>query len=231
MWSSSSEKDSLNLDDSASLDDPSLPRSEFVYRKLREAIRDGSLTAGERMREIDLAKQLGVSRTPVREALGRLEGENLVTLDATRGMIVTRISIEEVHELYAMREILEGAAAALAARFATPVELAMLREIANRDETLLDNVADLVSNNRLFHQTLHRSGHNRYLLKTLNSIHGSIDLLGPTSLTIDGRAPAAEREHQALVAAIERRDSRAAEEMARSHVRASLQARLKRMGQ
>jgi DNA-binding GntR family transcriptional regulator len=204
----------------------SIPRSEFVYRTLRDAILDGGLAAGERMREVVLAEQLGVSRTPVREALGRLETEGLLTLDDERGMIVTELSLGMVNELYVMREVLEGTAAALAARHATAVELATLRALADRDERFVGHPLLLAKNNRLFHLALYRCAHNRYLFKMLSSLQESIALLGPTGLATDQRARNSVNEHQRLIAALEAHDARAAEDIARAHIRDALNARL-----
>lgn len=205
---------------------PVLPRAEFVYRQLRQAIIEGTFAAGTRLREIELAQQMDVSRTPVREALRRLESEDMVSADGARGLIVTELSREMVRELYSMREVLEGTAAAWAARNATPVELAALRTIADRDATLVDDPARLAKNNHLFHQTLYRAAHNRYLLKSLSSLQASIALLGGTGLAAGKRAHFAVNEHQSLLVAIERHDARNAEDIARAHIRGALDARM-----
>jgi DNA-binding GntR family transcriptional regulator len=209
---------------------PALPRAEFVYRELRNAILEGALRAGTRLREIELAQQMDVSRTPVREALRRLESEGMVTADRARGLIVSEITHEMVRELYAMREMLEGTAAAWAARNATAVELAALRTIADQDAALAGDPQRLAKNNQLFHQTLFRAAHNRYLLKSLSSLQASIALLGGTGLAAGQRAHFAVSEHQALVAAIERHDARSAEDIARAHIRGALEARMLVLG-
>ncbi|QUN38688.1 GntR family transcriptional regulator [Burkholderia cenocepacia] len=212
-----------------SAQDRLIPRREFVYRTLRDAILEGGLAAGERKREVALAKQLGISRTPVREAFGRQTTEGLFTLDAERSMIVTELNIVMINELYAMREVIEGTAAALAARHATVAELAALRDLADRGEAYVNDPAQLTKNNRLFQQTLNRCAHNRYLFKMLNSMHESIALLGPAGLAIDQRAHHTVNEHQRLVAALEAHDACAAEEIARAHIRSALNARLTMM--
>ncbi|CAG9259746.1 GntR family transcriptional regulator [Paraburkholderia unamae] len=211
-------------------ENPALPRAEFVYRQLRSAILEGGLPAGTRLREIELAQQMEVSRTPVREALRRLESEGMVTADRARGLIVTELTGEMVRELYAMREMLEGTAAAWAARNATAVELAALRTIADQDAALVGDPLRLARNNHLFHQTLYRAAHNRYLLKSLSSLQASIALLGSTGLAAGQRAHFAVSEHQALLAAIERHDARSAEDIARSHIRGALEARMLVLG-
>lgn len=203
-----------------------IPRGEQVYRQIRDAIQAGEMTPGTRMREVDLAQWLGTSRTPVREALGRLLNDGLVANDSNRGMIVTELDHRMVDELYVMREVLEGTAAGLAARHATEAEIALLRRLAEKDRAIGDNPAELSSNNKAFHDTLYRSAHNRYLLKTLSTLRESMALLGHTTLALPGRSSTAINEHEEIVSAIERRDDAAAEAAARSHIRAAYKARM-----
>jgi DNA-binding GntR family transcriptional regulator len=207
----------------------SLSRGEEAYQKILEAIQSGALKPGARLREVELAQWLGSSRTPVREALNRLQTEGLAVQEPRRGMIITELDHSMVSELYFMRELLEGAAARLAARHASDVEIAMLRDIADRDKAYGDNPIRLVKNNRLFHETLYRASHNRYLLKTLSMLRESMALLGKTTLSLPGRSSTAFEEHNALVSAIERHDAVAAEEASRAHIRAAHRARMKLM--
>src|SRR5438445_2562576 len=104
-------------------------RAEFVYESLRDAISDGRIAGGERVREEEVARNLGVSRTPVREALQRLHERGLLVLGAGRGLVVAGLSQQQVVELYSMREILEGSAARFAAAHAATPEIAMLYRI------------------------------------------------------------------------------------------------------
>lgn len=202
-----------------------MPGSERAYQTLMRAISRGELRSGARLREVDVAGRIGLSRTPVRAALARLEEQGLVVADGARGLIVAELDQGAVCELYAMREVLEGTAAKLAARHASDVEIAILREIIERDAALTDAHA-LAENNRLFHATLYRSSHNRYLLKMLRSIHEAMLLLGQTTLAAAGRPEASRHEHGELVAALERRDAEAAEQCARRHIAAALKVRL-----
>jgi DNA-binding GntR family transcriptional regulator len=204
----------------------SVPRGELVYRQIRDAIQAGELTPGTRMREVELAHWLGTSRTPVREALGRLQNDGLVANDPNRGMIVTELDHQMVDELYVMREVLEGTAAGLAARHATDAEIALLRRLAEKDHELGDNPAQLSSNNKFFHDKLYLSAHNRYLLKTVSTLRESMALLGHTTLALPGRSVTAVDEHEAIISAIERRDCAAAEAAARAHIRAAYRARM-----
>ena len=124
-----------------------------------------------------------------------------------------------------MREMLEGTAAGFAAQHASEVEIAFLREISDRDARLKET-QDLVKNNKLFHSTLYRCAHNRYLLKMLHSLHESMMLLGRSTLAKPNRAEAARSEHKAIIDALEARDPEAAEKLARNHIREAYKIRL-----
>lgn len=221
-------KDSFETKDV--LSSKALPLSERAYRSLLDAIQHGSLKPGERMREVELANSLGISRTPVREALGRLINEGLLVNDPVKGMIIAELDHSEVNELYAMREVLEGTAARFAAQHASEAEISILFELVERDRGVaLDQPTNLVANNRLFHDTLYRAAHNRYLVKTLNTLRETMALLGQTTLVTLGRSDKAIDEHLAIVNAIKSRDGAAAELAAREHIRAAHRTRLKLM--
>lgn len=202
-----------------------LSRSDQAYQFIIEGIKSGRLKPGKRLREAELAEQMGLSRTPVREALGRLQVQGLAVNDPHRGLIITEPDYSTTSELYVMREVLEGTAARLAARHASDVEIDFLNEINLRDAELT-TPEDLAANNRLFHETLYQCAHNRYLLKTLNSLQESMMLLGPTTLAAPGRAEHSRQEHQALIDALRSRDPDAAEAAARAHISAAYRIRL-----
>ena len=203
-----------------------LSRSEQAYRRLREAIHTGDLKPGDRLLEERLADILGSSRTPVREALGRLESDGLAVKDASRGMIVAELDAGMIAELYAVREALEGTAAGLAARHASEAETLTLRQIANRDAALAQDPERLAKNNRLFHEALYRSAHNRFLLKTLNALYETMALVRTSLAYSEERIKLTIEQHQQIVSAVEGQDSKGAEEVARAHVRAAGKARL-----
>lgn len=204
-------------------------RGEEIHRRLLDAIQSGALAPGTPLRELKLAETLGTSRTPVREALARLEGDSLVVRHPSRGMMIAELDHTMVEELYVMREVLEGTAAALAARRASEGEIAALRQIADRDRQAGHDPERLAQNNKLFHEALYRSAHNRYLLKTLSVLRDAMALLGQTTLSLTGRSETAIEEHNALVTAIERHDPVAAETEARAHIRAAYRSRLRLM--
>lgn len=207
--------------------DGKVSRAETVHRALLEALRAGVYRPGDRLREEDVAARLGVSRTPVREALGRLAEKKLLEPAGGRGLVVRSLTTAEVLELYAMREILEGAAAGLAARHRADAEIAALSDLQQRLSVVDRPHAELARLNALFHAAVVRAARNRYLDLALSELQDSIALLGPTTLSLDGRAGEAHGEHEAIVGAIRRGDPTVAEEAARSHTRTALRARLK----
>lgn len=205
---------------------PGLPLSESVFRALRTALRAGDLKPGDRLREEDVARQLNVSRTPVREAFGRLMIKRFVEPAPGRGLVVRSLGTPEVLELYAMREMLEGAAAALAARHASQPEIDMLRDIEAAFEQRSGDSREMAKLNRMFHETIFHAARNRYLNDALEDLQDAIALLGATTFTVAQRPKTASREHREIVAAIAERDAAAAEQAARAHIREALRARL-----
>jgi DNA-binding GntR family transcriptional regulator len=204
-------------------------RSNLVYRKLREAIERGDLKAGQRVMEIEVADWLAVSRTPVREALRKLESEGMLAVEPRNGLVVASLTRQATMELYVMREVLEGTAARLCARHASDLEIVELGELVRREGELQSNPEALVKLNRLFHETVHRGAHNRYLEKSLAAVNDSMWLLGKSQMLLPARAKSAKLEHAELYAAISRRDPEAAEVAARKHVRSAQQERLRQL--
>lgn len=203
-------------------------RGEFVYARLREAIRDGRYAPGARVRETEVAKWLEVSRTPVREALRRLQTDGLLVFEPWRGVVVASLDHQQVVELYAVRQALEGAAARLAAQHASDSELAHMEDrlkLAPPDKVVDPDL--LADANREFHQALYQAAHNRYLLTALNSLRDSLALLKGTTYTQPGRSHQAQKEHEALMAAIRARQPEKAEQLARRHIANAERARLK----
>ena len=200
---------------------------EAVFRSLCEALQAGTYRAGDRLREEEVAQRLKVSRTPVREALGRLAARGFVEPAGGRGLIVRSLDIGEVLELYAMREILEGAAARLAAEHASRPEIDALADI---EQAFADNAGDAAEQaklNRAFHETICRAARNRYLDSASAELQDWIALLGPTTFSVSGRPSTSHKEHLAIINAIAGRDGDKAEKLARAHIREALRCRLK----
>ena len=179
--------------------------------------------------EVEVAQWLNVSRTPVRDALRRLESEGMVTLEPRAGLVVASISRQAMLELYVMREVLEGTAARLCAQHATDTEIMELEELVRHERRLQGNFEALVRHNRLLHEAVHRGAHNRYLEKSLAAVNDTMYLLGPSLMLQAGRAESARLEHKGLFLCIQKKDPDGAEAAARHHVRSAQQQRLKNL--
>ena len=202
--------------------------TEVVYDALHKAIQEGTYKPGQRVRENDVSDWLRVSRTPVREALRRLQADGLIE-PKEGGLAVTSFDRRAVAELYAVRETLEGAAAALAARNADPTELALLQRMLEAQRNCPDDLSAQARLNKNFHEQLYQAAHNRFLLKALQVLRDSLVLLGPTTLMTPDRIAAAIEEHAEVVAAIVARDAPRAEAATRKHIRAGYEARVQAM--
>lgn len=201
-------------------------RGEFVHVWLRDAIRDGRYQPGSRIREAEVALRLGVSRTPVREAFRRLQADGLLVLTPWRGAQVAELNRAQVIELYAMRRVLEGTAAGLAAEHATDAEIDLLFKLLEQDHAAGDDSARHAEINRLFHQALYAAAHNRYLLKALNALADSLALLKSTTYEVPGRVLAARDEHVLIANAIKKRHTESAEQATRAHIETAEHARI-----
>ncbi len=207
------------------------PLGATAYRRLQDAIREGELAPGTRLREEDLAATLRMSRTPVREALRQLHTEGLLTQDAQRGLAVSRLDHQMMTELYLMRDVLEGTAARLAARHASEAEIAVLRDLVEVEAKLGRDPKALARHNQRFHEALYLAAHNRYLLKTLNALRDAMALLGETTYAAQGRPKSALAEHRAIVEAISSGDAGAAEASARAHIQAAQRTRIRMLAE
>ncbi|MDD9724405.1 GntR family transcriptional regulator [Roseovarius sp. SK2] len=197
-----------------------------AYHLILEAIDTGDYKPGDRLVESDLAERFGVSRTPIREALQRLETQSLLTRDG-RSLIVSSLDHNQLAELYVVRAELEGLAANLAARHAAPEEVRVLRDMVTDDHALIDDPKAMARANRRFHKQIHLSSHNRFLVQQLDLVHRSMALMATTSLAALGRPEDALAEHDAIVTAIENGDAEAAGEALRAHISKAFVTRLK----
>ncbi len=197
-----------------------------AYTLILEAIDRGIYRPGDRLVESELADRLGVSRTPVREALQRLETQSMLSRDG-RSLIVASLDHNQLAELYAVRAELEGLAARLAAQHASAEEVRVLRGMVEDDHRLLGDPAALSRANRRFHRQIHLASHNRYLVQQLELVHRSMALLASTSLAAEGRDSVALAEHGAIIDAIAARDGDGACEALRTHISRAFETRLK----
>lgn len=204
---------------------PSKPQKD-AYALIVDAIDAGIYRPGDRLVESELADRFGVSRTPIREALQRLETQSMLTRDG-RSMVVASLDHHQLAELYAVRAELEGLAARLAARHATEEEIRVLRAMVEEDRKLAADPTALARANRRFHHQIHLASHNRYLIQQLDHVHRTMALLASTSLAAEGRADAALQEHAAIVRAIGAGAADEAADAVKSHISRAYEMRLK----
>lgn len=197
-----------------------------AYALILDEIEAGTYKPGDRLVESELAERLGVSRTPVREALQRLETQAMLRRDG-RSLIVASLDHNQLAELYAVRTELEGLAARLAARHATDEEVRVLRTMVSDDHALLGDARAMSRANKRFHRQIHLASHNRFLVQQLDLVHRSMALMATTSLAAEGRSEVALAEHDALIAAIEARDGDAAYQALRTHISRAFETRLR----
>jgi DNA-binding GntR family transcriptional regulator len=204
-------------------------RADYVYLMIREAIRTRRYGPGDRLREAEVAGWLGVSRTPVREAVSRLTAERLLVESQSRGITVAELEQRQVRELYALRENLEGMAAGLAAVHASTDEIEALSDILAEAKRRFDDPEAQHALNAQLHAAICEAANNRYLAQALNKLDDSLDLLQGTTFQVPGRAPAAYEEHARIVAAIAAGDADAAEAAAREHMRNACRVRIRQI--
>ncbi len=196
-----------------------------AYTLILDAIDEGVYRPGDRLVESELAERFGVSRTPVREALQRLETQQMLARDG-RSLIVASLDHNQLAELYIVRAELEALAAQLAAKHAAPEEVRVLQNMIDEDRGQLDDPEALSRANRRFHHQIHLASHNRYLVQQLDLVHRSMALLATTSLAVKGRGEAALDEHQAIVDAIREGNGDAAASALRAHISRAFETRL-----
>ena len=209
------------------------PLREVVYETLREAIRNGALTPGERLMEIQLAEELGVSRTPVREAIRKLELERFVVMLPRRGTYVANLSLKDINEVFEIRAALDGLAAGLAAERITEEELEqmerLLVEIADCIEQ--HNNQKIVEADEAFHDLLYRASRNERLVGIICNLREQFTRFRSVSINYPGRLQNTLEEHRQLVEAIAQRNPEAAQQKAREHIENAEQTLLLEMEQ
>lgn len=197
-----------------------------AYVALLAEIRDGHLSPGDRLRETELAKRFGISRTPVREAIRQLEADGVVSHLPRVGATVRRLDYSEVMELYEMRVVLECSAARMATRAASDVEIAELGAIYE-EMASVGKGTGASRLNRQFHRALLDAAKNRFLSKSMFTLQKALMILGPTTLSDPTRYHSAVKEHRAILDALSQRDADAAGAAMRTHILAGQRARIR----
>lgn len=199
------------------------PLGEIVYESLRDAIVNQVLKPGERLMETDLADEMGVSRTPVREAIRRLELENYVVMIPRKGAYVAGLSIKDINDVFEIRGALESLAAGLAAQRATDedikeMELNLAME-ASHFET--SDLIKTIEEDTKFHDLIFNASKNSRLLGMVKELREQVQRFRTTTLAVPGRMKFALDEHKAIVEAIANRDIEAAQKAASEHIQSA----------
>jgi len=206
------------------------PLRELVFESLREAIILGRMKPGERLMEVQLADEMGVSRTPVREAIRKLELEGFVVMIPRKGAYVAGITLKDVADVFEVRAALEGMAAGLAAERITEEELEMLeRSLVEGSRTSGDNIDTFVARDTAFHDIIYQSSRNQQLVQIITHLREQIQRFRMASLSQPGRTKTSWDEHKKVVEAISERNIDLARTLAREHVENAEQSLLTAM--
>lgn len=205
--------DQINLDNYK-------PLRELVFEALREAIISGRLRPGERLMEVQLAEELGVSRTPVREAIRKLELEGLVLMIPRRGAYVAEISMKDIADVFEIRAALEGLAAELAAQRCTSEEVEDLERSLFKISSCAErgDIPACIELDTIFHEQLMSASHNVRLVGMVANLREQIQRFRSTSLAHPGRMKIALEEHKKIVEAIAQGDADLARQLAYDHI-------------
>ena len=194
-----------------------------VFQRLREDILSGRYKEHEELRETTIGKELGVSRTPVREALRQLELEGLVTIVPNKGAYVTGISAKDIKDIYVLRSMLEGLCARWATEHITEEQIEKLEEIvllsefhANKNQK--EKSGQVVELDGKFHEVLYEASNSRILEHVLSDFHKYVQMARQASVTREHRAEKSIKEHKEILEAIKQKDADKAEQLANEHI-------------
>ena len=209
--------------------EPYATKSDFAYTRVRELVLSGQLEPGSVINQAVLARQIGISTTPLREALRRLMQQGLVELDAHRDARVTQLNAEEARDLLEVRRSLDPMAASLAAERRTRQDLAEMRASLDGLDALPSNpTVPQLNAHRRFHTAVYRASHNALLVEMLDGLWDTADRYRRHGLQVERSSE--ERavkagEHQLLFQAIEEGDAETAADVMRAHIQTSLGAK------
>ena len=199
------------------------PLRDVVFETMRDAIITQVLKPGERLMEIQLADEMGVSRTPVREAIRKLELEGLVVMVPRKGAYVAGVSMKDIHEVYEVRSALEMLAVTLAAERITEEELdalerQVLRESEEEDRQDGSDLDNIIYIDSSFHDIIYQAAHNQRLVQFVNILQEQLQRFRAASLARPGRSKTALEEHKQIVEALSERNGDLAAKLAREHI-------------
>jgi DNA-binding GntR family transcriptional regulator len=195
--------------------------SAKVFHVLREDILNGKYQPNEELKELHIGQEMGVSRTPVREALRQLELEGLVSIIPNKGAFVEGVSLKDIKDIYEIRTLLEGLCAKWAAGNITKEQLAELEETIFLSDFHYsrENWDQLLELDNRFHEIVYKACASKELTRVLSDYHHYLQRIRKITLGQKDRAGAAIEEHRAIAEALKAGDAAAAEESARLHIR------------
>lgn len=207
------------------------PLREVVFETIRNAIISGSLKPGERLMEVQMAERLGVSRTPIREAIRKLELEGLIIMLPRKGAFVADLSVKDLTEVLEIRAALEGLAAGLAVTRINESEIEELEIIALKFNKAIeiDDIQELIALDIQFHETIFKASRNERLIQLNSNLREQVQRFREMYLKKANRSKETAKEHNDLLEAISSRDISKAEKLARKHVETTENAILKMM--
>lgn len=199
--------------------------SDLVRTHIQEGILQGNYAPGQRLKESELASALGISRSPIREAMKVLNEEGLISVEPWKGLRISKLNRLQMIELFAYREVLEGIAVELACENIKPEPLRKLEDLVG-DYLLSKDISlqDLSRNNQEFHQSIYEAAGNEYLLASTGTLRTLLALLPNENFRLPGRTKVILNEHRAIVDALGNRDPAAAKKAMLEHVGNSLNA-------
>ena len=196
-----------------------------VFHHMREDILSGKYKKDDELRENTIANELGVSRTPVREALRQLELEGLVKIVPNKSAVVTGFSAKDMHDIYIIRSYLEGLCAKLACENITEAQIEALEEIQYLFDfhTKKKHFEQLVELDDRFHDIIYEASNSRMLTHVLVDYHHYVGRIRKVSLSNEERAEYCSKEHNAILEALRQRDGDKAEQLAHQHILNTIQ--------
>jgi DNA-binding GntR family transcriptional regulator len=196
----------------------------LVFNKIRENILSGVYRENEELKENTLAAELGVSRTPVREALRQLELEGLVTIIPNKGASVTGITSKDIHDIYIIRSYLEGLCARWACEHITEEQIEALEEVLYLSEFHAgrNHSEQLVELDNKFHDLIYKASGSKILNHVLSDFHHYVERIRKITLAQPNRASQSSKEHAAILGAIKERDKELAERLAHEHIMSTI---------
>ncbi|CRZ34720.1 GntR family transcriptional regulator [Herbinix hemicellulosilytica] len=191
-----------------------------VYNAIRDKILSGQYKESEELKENAVAAELGVSRTPVREALRQLELEGLVTIIPNKGAYVTGITKKDIHDIYIIRSYLEGLCAKWACENITEAQIEALEEILYLSDFHAGrgHYDQMVELDNKFHELIYKASGSKILNHVLSDFHQYVERVRKVTLSMPYRAEKSSKEHAAIVEAIKKRDGKLAEALATEHI-------------